>query len=354
MRCWKVFSVVSVVFGGIVSADAAAFDCSSQLWNGENPARALAVRLEPTFKHVTVLGTRVVEVVAALATAKQKVEIPAWDYPPYLQSADPVQVANFLLVMNANNFSFFTPGSGEPFRAGKESGATLATKRLAEAWKDLRDPQFLRQVDEAYIKSLFQADELISMVEARTRVLREAGDFLLSVGPKGVLGWMEANNLKGAGPIAVSIPVFLPSWRDPFLKRTQLFVGMLFGRFQRSGNPIDPTSLGDLTVFADYRLPQTLRAMGILQLPPNLEAHIEAGKNVPPGSDLEIELRAASILAGDRLVEEMNRNGTWGKVSVLEVDYLLWSVGRSLQKGIEMPGVIQRKTREHRTVTTDY
>ncbi len=328
----------------------------SHLWGGENPARVLAQKLEPTFKHIKIDRARIAEVVKSFELAGQKLEISEWNYPPYLQSDDPIQLTNFLLVMNSNNFSFFDPKSGRPFQSGRDSGSTLATKRLVEVWPQISNPDYLRNISVEYVRDkLFAADVPVSLVEARTRVLREAGDFIFTQGPGGTFKWIQSLQTREAGPIAVSIPTFLPTWRDPFYKRSQLFLGMLYGRFQkRADNPIDRNSLNQLTVFADYRLPQTLRAMNVLLVANDAEALIEKGAPIIPGSEIEIELRAASILAADFLVAELNRSGKWGRVSVLEVDYLLWSVGRALTKGLEMPGVLVRGAKEHQTISTDY
>lgn len=327
-----------------------------QIWNGQNPARLLARKLEPSFTIVQIDYSRIEEVVASLAESKITVEIPEWNYPPYLQDGDSYHLANFFLVLNSINYSFFDTVTGEPYRAGKDVGSSLMTSRLTLNWGILKGlPNSLSDVDEEFVQFLFQADNDISMLEARTAALREAGHFLDERGEGGVLDWISSLKTRDAGAIAVSIPTVLPSWRDPFLKRAQLFVAMLYGRFQnRRDNPIDKDSLKNLTVFADYRLPQTLRAMGILKLRESDEKWIEAGHLVSPGSNLELELRAASILAGDRMVAAMNQNGFWGQVTVLESDYLLWSVGRALSKGIEMPGILIRPATEHRTVTTDY
>ncbi len=328
----------------------------SFVWDGNNPALVISRKLESSFSHVIIDRERIRDVILTMAKEHRKVEIPEWNYPPYLQSEDPVELANFLLVLNAINYSFFDPKSGVPFKHGSDYGATLATKRIVESWPLISNPSFLRNITNDFAREkLFYADTPISLLSARTAALREVGEFLYQQGPGGILGWIKSLGTTDAGAIAVALPLELPSWRDPMLKRAQLFLGMLFGRFQnRPDNPIDRKSLSQLVAFADYRLPQTLRAMEILKLSPADDRSIEHGELIAPGSDLEWELRAASILAADDMVDVMNELGAWGEVSILEVDYLLWSVGRAIGKGLEMPGIIVRKATEHHTVTTDY
>lgn len=81
---------------------------------------------------------------------------------------------NPALVVNSNNFSFFDAATSRPYQSGKDLGATLVTKRLVEAWTEISNP----------------------------------------------------------GPMAVAIPAVLPTWRDPFFKRSRLFIGMLYGRLK--------------------------------------------------------------------------------------------------------------------------
>lgn len=56
-----------------------------------------------------------------------------------------------------------------------------------------------------------------------------------------------------------------------------------------------------LTVFADYRLPQLFRAVSIMELGPALSARIDRLSHIPKDSAVEIALRAATVVVGDRL-----------------------------------------------------
>jgi hypothetical protein len=62
--------------------------------------------------------------------------------------------------------------------------------------------------------------------------------------------------------------------------------------------------LGDrarLTAFADYKLPQLLRAEGVLRLAPALERRVDAREELASGEEAEVELRAATVVAVDRI-----------------------------------------------------
>jgi hypothetical protein len=128
---------------------------------------------------------------------------------------------------------------------------------------------------------------------------------------------------------------------------------MTYGRFQDwTDKPIDDDSLSDLTIFADYRVPQTLMAMGIIEPRPQLLTRLHRMEFLQSGSQQELELRAASIVAADLITENLKSLVDEG-VNSLNTDFLLWSASK---RGAEMPvGLFTREwTNHHYTMTTDY
>ena len=85
--------------------------------------------------------------------------------------------------------------------------------------------------------------------------------------------------------------------------------------------------LGELTAFADYRMPQILRHCGILTLSPTLADAIEARRELPAGSREEIELRAATVQAVEAMRAALARQGraapSW------RIDFDLWLASHS-------------------------
>ena len=80
-----------------------------------------------------------------------------------------------------------------------------------------------------------------------------------------------------------------------------------------------------LTAFADYIVPVGLRVMGILEYAGSLEADIKAVVPIPPGSEVEVELRACSVYAIARLTHEINLHRT-GMTPLLmpQIDFRFW------------------------------
>lgn len=124
---------------------------------------------------------------------------------------------------------------------------------------------------------------------------------------------------------------FPEAFGDGLLKKAQLALSHIWREAHARGYP-HPCRL---TAFADYQIPNVLRAMGILEYRPALAAHIDAGHLVPAHSAEERAIRGASVLAVEVLAHAQD-------VAVADVDYWIW-----LRR--KMPA-----TPFHRTVTTAY
>lgn len=121
----------------------------------------------------------------------------------------------------------------------------------------------------------------------------------------GVLDTNLASQLADAFPLA---------YGDPVLKKAQLAVSQVWVKAREKGMAVDC----DLTAFADYQIPNVLRALGVLDYSPSLAARIDAMQVIDYDSPDERAIRAASLLAVDRLAKS---NG----VPVAAVDHYLWA-----------------------------
>jgi hypothetical protein len=80
--------------------------------------------------------------------------------------------------------------------------------------------------------------------------------------------------------------------------------------------------LDDLTIFADYKLPQILRQYGILEYDTVLASRVDAQELIPAGSEEEVEIRASTVWACELLRRAMQRHGH--KMNAMEIDARLW------------------------------
>jgi Potential Queuosine, Q, salvage protein family len=115
---------------------------------------------------------------------------------------------------------------------------------------------------------------------------------------------------------------------------------------QLGSHPIFPGTLGpsieQLTMFADYRVPQILHHMRILTYPPTLVRMLCQGTSLEHGSREEVSIRSASIVAVEKIREEMLRivdeNGDEGKLHINSalIDFYLWDSAKGLEEGEEL------------------
>jgi len=110
-------------------------------------------------------------------------------------------------------------------------------------------------------------------------------------------------------------------------------------------HPIFPGPHGpaihQLTMFADYRVPQILHHLRILTYPPSLLRRLRQHAVLEPGSREEVSIRAASVVAVERVREEMCRMAEEEEeesdgVSSVLIDFYLWDLAKKVEYGEEM------------------
>ena len=279
-------------------------------------------------------------------------ELPMWNFPPvYPQSDDFEEMCLFYMILNSINYCYFDD-DGKKFHDGELGGSTLVSTRLTEHWEEIKHSGFLAQVDENYLLSeLFQAECPISMVKDRVHALREVGRFI-NKNPDFTFRKLFKKYKLNAYYISQAIPTLLPTWEDAFFKRAQLFVGMVHGRFQHNMPPPFTQGLEDLTVFADYKVPETLIRMGVLRPSASLMTRIHRREKIYSGSRKELELRAGSIMGADAIMDAVNKYKET-PINSLHTDFLLWGAGRRV-KNLPEELFVQHHITHHYTTTTDY
>jgi len=117
-----------------------------------------------------------------------------------------------------------------------------------------------------------------------------------------------------------------------FFKRAQILAGDLYGSFggKRWGAF---KNLQDLTAFADYKLPQLLRAWGILKYAPELARRVDAKKPLLKDSPQEIEIRAAMLWAVELLRHALT--GLGRELNSVQTDWFLWESSQTEAQGMK-------------------
>ena len=191
----------------------------------------------------------------------------------------------------------------------------------------------------------------------------------------------QANN--SATRLVDLIVQYLPGFRDHgiyngkqvfFYKRAQILVGDLWAAFGRqtnftinsekesiinnnNNNKCNFPDISELTMFADYRVPQLLREEGLMVYVDDLSKKVDNLIELPSNSMEELEIRSCTIQCVEMLLQviksnyknnnnnDENENNKTFQITSVELDWLLWQIGEERCKKMKP---------HHRTLTVYY
>ncbi len=129
----------------------------------------------------------------------------------------------------------------------------------------------------------------------------------------------------GSAAQFVSVLSSLPTFADihrykgrdiAFYKRAQITAADLHLAFSRLGRALFD-DVDRLTMFPDNAVPHILHTDGVLGYTPELAAQIATGKEIPSGSEAEVEIRACAAHAVELMAA---RKG----MKAMDLDHILW------------------------------
>lgn len=212
-------------------------------------------------------------------------------------------------------------------------GLAASLKHALERGLPITDPRFLSGISANHLAEIFSGEGRIPMFEARLKNLREAGSIILSELNGDILSLFDVAS-GSATRLVREIVSHFPSFRDEavygsekiyFWKRAQIFVSDVFSAF--GGNGWGKLhDMEQLTAFADYKLPQVLRELGIISYHHGLAAKVDAQECIKAGSGEEIEIRAMTIWAVEELKKDFQKKGQ--SLTSPQVDNWLWRLGQ--------------------------
>jgi len=266
---------------------------------------------------------------------------PAWGAPHLAVPDAPAEdVASWTLLLSALNFSFW---EDEPrWRVSGADGYMALAHALRRAHDDgvpVARPSQWASWSVADLASVLRGDPggpaAPPMLAERHAVAAEMGAWLRDAHGSSGLAALAA----AASPpeFAQTLARTLRLFRDvaeyrgrriPLLKRAQIAAHDCAAAL----GPACPPPLRDrssLTAFADYKLPQVLRAAGALEYSPQLAATVDARVELVAGGEEEVEIRACTVVAVDRLVALLRERGR--DVDAATVDSMLWWRGQGLR-----------------------
>jgi len=273
-----------------------------------------------------------------------------WHYDADAAAGGPM-TCQYVFLMDALNFCFW-PSEGLEYDT-----LALSLKHALEADSHAFDASNLANMTADKLASWFPTDLPLPQIDERVLRVQELGCVLESE-----FQGLAANMLQRAAGSAVRLVQlllqYIPGFRDTSIykgrlvhlyKRVQICVGDVWAAYGRRTAPQSDsdvfyfTDIDQLTMFADYRVPQILRAMEVMRYSDALAKSVDARDEIPCGSEQEVEIRACTVIAVDLLQQALRRRGL--NLLVVEVDWLLWQRGEA-QKDLLLP--------HHRTSTIFY
>ncbi|MCX6357235.1 MAG: hypothetical protein NT045_05070 [Candidatus Aureabacteria bacterium] len=284
-------------------------------------------------RHVTIDETQVRNFCAQRPPGR--ITLPDWKLE-FIYPWDNERAAEFFLLFNCINFAFWAKGGGVKWnihykgrRLDGAYGLLGALTRAIEEGVPLLEGKFLKYLDEAALRQILRGEGSLVLFPERVRILNEIGVGLVG-GHGGSFGALIRAAGGSAGALAGLLVTTFPSFNDIcrvdgrevlFYKRAQLAPSMIYQRFGGRGPGAFP-DIDELTVFADYKLPQALRRLGVIRYDEELAARVDSRTLIPPCSREEIEIRACTIWACELIQREYAKRG--GKMNAVTLDAFLW------------------------------
>lgn len=263
----------------------------------------------------------------------------AWSHPCHFFDGTE-RTVHWIFVLDVLNHCFW-PDVGAPvwtvaYRGEPWSGywgLAAALKRALEDGYPITEAHYIETITEDDLRDIFAGEGEIPLFAERLANLREAGRILQSRFDGDVTQLL--NRARGSGVRTVlELVAHFPSFQDQasyrgmtiyFWKRAQIFVADLHHAF--SGKKWGAFGdLDQLTAFADYKLPQVLRHLGVISYHPDLAQRIDGQQLLAPGSEEEVEIRATTIWAVEALRVTFRQAGI--DANSMHIDQWLWRLGQ--------------------------
>jgi len=243
-----------------------------------------------------------------------------------------------IFVLDAINFCFWAKKDQEKWTVEYPKGNFIANgwfalvasiQRAQEEGIPILNADYLKNLRLSEAKYIFRSanEQPIPLLKKRVEILNEVGNILAEKYLGNIYHFLSETGLD-AEKITTQVVKVFPSFEDyaffagkkvNFYKRAQIFA------YDLSFLPeLKITNLESLTLFADYKVPQILRSLGVLEYSPSLAKKLDDYQILEPGCREEVEIRAATIWSGELLAY-------YTGIIPVKVDNVLWKAAQSIR-----------------------
>ena len=275
--------------------------------------------------------------------AKRKLIIPAWPEKFHLQTNNAKKLLDYLIILDSINFCFWSPDpkkekwhiSYQNKRYDGYFALSLALKKFFEENPQKGSLNYFSRISFQEFKEILQGGKNLQFLKKRWQIAKKVSSVLIKK-YKNSLRFIKSANQK----LSVLVPkIFkeLPFFNDIslykgkkiyFLKRAQILPIDIWGAFGGKGIGYFK-NLDYLTAFADYKVPQILHKLGILEYSPVLMKKIKNRILIPAGSKKEVEIRSATIWAIEYLKKALKNLGK--EFYSFQIDWILWNKSQKIK-----------------------
>ncbi|CAG9810687.1 unnamed protein product [Chironomus riparius] len=258
---------------------------------------------------------------------------------------------NWIFLIDTLNFCFWTPDKQpQKWKVEGESGYFALCAAINRAQKegiDVTNPKYYSKITLEQLDGILRPDDGVTkapLLEDRVKCLHDVGTKLLDK----YNGKFENVVLKASGSAKKLLEIIVdefPCFRDEaeycgkrvsILKRAQILVGDVYACYRGQGIGKFDDIDDEITMFADYRVPQVLVHFGSLTYSDELMQELKDDKILMNGEEKEVEIRGASIYIVEK-AKEIVRQMLKAKdpklclknVNSILIDHFLWDYRRA-------------------------
>ncbi|MAG44986.1 hypothetical protein CL633_03825 [bacterium] len=295
-----------------------------------------------------------------------KFDISRWLYLTPNRLSAPSRIPNLIFLFNTINFCYW-PDKDEKQRWTVPHQETDEKLTSSEAlWYCLAcnkekgisyTPEYLANLSLASLQKNLKGNHgKIPLIQERLQILNSLGQSILNNKWSFAESLSESIEEKSAMHFIMGLLSYcgncFEDWTwiyqinigSMFLKRAQLICHMLWMYYWTKYNISIWDDVQELTICADYKIPQIMRHFGLLEYSKELAPLVDNKIEIPAKSRMEVEIRSATIWLGELIKQEFHKQGQT-KVNAIHVDDWFWRTARKIENTM-LP--------HHRTITAWY
>jgi len=299
--------------------------------------------LIPDLKHVTISQTAIEKFAANIKS--DQLEGSEYNSETLLDNATEEELICFTFVYNSVNFSYWGQPKWTIEVDGKNydgSAAMIRALKRGARERNLLNADTLANLSSKDLLHVFRGNVQIPLFTERLKLLNSLGKTIRDNYASSFKSFIDQtgwNAEKLTHALAEKMPdifndtVIYRKNHIHFYKRAQLVSAHLYdlARFNKIGQRIN--GFDKITAFADYKVPQLMRNMGILIYNDELSNKIDNQIELQSGSEEEVEIRISTIWANEVATRKLKERIPYATAA--EVDGIIWFAGQNNKEKIK-------------------